>query len=345
MMMMPSSSFFFTVTVIVLATMTMMPSSSSYAAAHSGIKNITEASDLVSDACAIDKTAKERNFDSVKNMFERQEGLKHKATTGFPITPAAATANAVARAIDGMMCNSEMYRQEMIRKGVSGILLNLATDLLISQGDKVDTDLVAVLLGADVSEPKGCTPVAKIKRRNAEFDLDNNNNSTDPRDFIQKRLTAIREGDAASASKARNELLTQLSVAPIQGALKYSALIDPKAGSITYGELDKERAEGFAYLYPIMNQIAKCEAASDSASIINDALGCSPETAMPSGVSESATPTSRSTADDGVYYRVLSAVEKAYTCLALSGDANDFKQRVGTYSGISAGLTPEGFQD
>ena len=343
--MMPSSSFFFTVTVIVLATMTMMPSSSSYAAAHSGIKNITEASDLVSDACAIDKTAKERNFDSVKNMFERQEGLKHKATTGFPITPAAATANAVARAIDGMMCNSEMYRQEMIRKGVSGILLNLATDLLISQGDKVDTDLVAVLLGADVSEPKGCTPVAKIKRRNAEFDLDNNNNSTDPRDFIQKRLTAIREGDAASASKARNELLTQLSVAPIQGALKYSALIDPKAGSITYGELDKERAEGFAYLYPIMNQIAKCEAASDSASIINDALGCSPKTAMPSGVSEGDTTTSRSTADDGVYYRVLSAVEKAYTCLALSGDANDFKQRVGTYSGISAGLTPEGFQD
>ena len=344
MMMMPSCSFF-TVTVIVLATMTMMPSSSSYAAAHSGIKNITEASDLVSDACAIDKTAKERNFESVKNMFERQGGLKHKATTGFPITPAAATANAVARAIDGMMCNSEMYRQEMIRKGVSGILLNLATDLLISQGDKVDTDLVAVLLGADVSEPKGCTPVAKIKRRNAEFDLDNNNNSTDPRDFIQKRLTAIREGDAASASKARNELLTQLSVAPIQGALKYSALIDPKAGSITYGELDKERAEGFAYLYPIMNQIAKCEAASDSASIINDALGCSPKTAMPSGVSEGDTTTSRSTADDGVYYRVLSAVEKAYTCLALSGDANDFKQRVGTYSGISAGLTPEGFQD
>merc|ERR1712216_185607 len=215
--------------------------------------------------------------------------------------------------------------------------------LLISQGDNVDTDLVAVLLGADVSEPGGCTPVAKIRRRNKEFE--NRDNSTDPRDFIQKRLTAIREGDAASAFKARNELLTQLSVAPIQGALKYSALIDPKAGSITYGELDKERAEGFAYLYPIMNQIAKCEAASDSASIINDALGCSPETAMPSGVSEGDTTTSRSTADDGVYYRVLSAVEKAYTCLALSGDANGFKERVGTYSGISAGLTPEGFQD
>ena len=44
--------------------------------------------------------------------------------------------------------------------------------------------------------------------------------------------------------------------------------------------------------------------------------------------------TSRSVTDDGIYSRVLNAIEKAYSCLAvMSGDAAEFKEHVGIYRG------------
>uniref|UniRef100_A0A6U0C0W6 Uncharacterized protein n=1 Tax=Pycnococcus provasolii TaxID=41880 RepID=A0A6U0C0W6_9CHLO len=355
-----SSSFFFVLLLIAAATTTtttLLPTSSLTAA--QSINNLTAALDLVSDACAIDVAAKERNFDNVKNIFERQGGLKQTASA-FPADSAAATAGAVARAIDGhgptymkpTLCSSMPYRSEMIRKGVSGILLNLATDLLASEGDDVDTDVIAMLLGSAAvgGEPKSCTPVAKMDRRASEFGA-SEQHIGHGRDHINEQLAAMREAvrnnDAASASNARNALLEELNIAPVQGALKYAALIDPSAGSITYGELDKERAEAIAYIYPVMNQIGKCQAALGSARVIEEALSCSPENVMPVGVNEEdIVTTSRSVTDDGIYSRVLNAIEKAYSCLAvMSGDAAEFKEHVGIYRGERAGLTPEGFQD
>lgn len=96
-----------------------------------------------------------------------------------------------------------------------------------------------------------------------------------------------------------------------------------------------------------MNQIGKCQAALGSDRVIGEALSCSPKNVMPVGVNEEdIVTTSRSVTDDGIYSRVLNAIEKAYSCLAvMSGDAAEFKEHVGIYRGERAGLTAEGFQD
>lgn len=300
------------VAVVALTASVAARAQAGHAHAHVGSE---QARKLVDDACAVDAEAKDMKFEKALDTY--MGGLAEVATPELNSTIVAALAGT-----DG--CSSEMFRREVARKGVAGVLLLAAVEEI--KMDHVDVETVEALLGLDEQDSAGCTPLAKAVKRAAEFDMDVKH----PRRKLKEELGALSaaRGDAAALAAARANLLAELAVAPIQGGLKYAALIDPAVGNITVSELGKERGEAFAYILPMLPRIEACD--KDAGTTIRQALSCDVDKDLSADkVNGFAV---RSSADDGIYARVKSAAEKVYTCVNGNADKVDVAARVGKFT-------------